>query len=458
MKQHGANISKERPGRSFRFTCAEGEIPLVEELLRAQGFDFEPEPFSPLCRRTRRAANQLLPLGSSLAAYFGLIYIQDRSSMLPPLALDPKPGAAVLDMCASPGGKTGFLAQLAGPGGFVLANELSPDRLETLRRNLTRVNAATVATCGYQGQRLPLDDGRFDYILCDAPCSGWGTAEKNPKALTVWREDKVAPLISLQRVLLAEAARLLAPGGRLLYSTCTTNPDENEEQTRTLLDTTELALIPLTPPPGFSFLAPERPDLAGVLRVDGEASQAQGFYLAAFAKPASPARAEAEPATPAHDRDVPDHERSGPGHCGSARFPPDRSGSDPAGSELGSFDLPGFDLSGLPPGVTQRFDHRLFYLPGRAQNFLPRTLKFRGYQLGAFSGGVFRVQARARLLLPDYSPDSGLSADDPETLIRLISGQSLETTLDLPRPGLYFKGLRLGFLTRKGPRLLWSDR
>jgi 16S rRNA (cytosine1407-C5)-methyltransferase len=425
MNQRGTHTLKERPGRSFRFTCSEDEIPLVEELLRAQGFTFEAEPFSPLCRR---ATNRPLPLGSSLAAYFGLIYIQDRSSMLPPLALAPARGSAVLDMCASPGGKTGFLAQLAGPGGFVLANELSPDRLETLRRNLIRVSAATVATCGYPGQRLPLEGGWFDYILCDAPCSGWGTAEKNPKALTVWREDKVAPLIGLQRTLLAEAARLLAPGGRLLYSTCTTNPAENEDQTRTLLDTTELTLAPLTPPPGFCFHEPARPDLAGVLRVDGEASAAQGFYLAAFTKPGPPATAETKPPPPAPAPAIP--------------------GQAP----------PGLDLSGLPPGVTQRFDHRLFYLPARAHEFLPPTLKFRGYQLGAYSGETFRVQARARLLLPDYSPDLGLNAETPETLARLISGQSLETTLDLPRPGLYFRNLRLGFLTRKGPRLLWSDR
>jgi 16S rRNA (cytosine1407-C5)-methyltransferase len=427
MATRGADTLKERPGRSFRFTCAAGEIPLVEDLLRAQGFAFEPEPFSSLCRR---ASNRPLPLGSSLAAYFGLIYIQDRSSMLPPLALAPARGAAVLDMCASPGGKTGFLAQLAGPDGFVLANELSPDRLETLRRNLLRVSAATAATCGYPGQRLPLPAGCFDYILCDAPCSGWGTAEKNPKALTVWREDKVAPLLALQRALLAEAARLLAPGGRLLYSTCTTNPAENEDQTRALLDTTELRLSPLAPPPGFCFHEPARPDLDGVLRVDGAASSAQGFYLARFEKPGG---------------------QNAPGRTGDKTIPP------PGVPDIAP-DIANLDLSRLPPGATQRFDHRLFYLPARARAFLPPALKYRGYQLGAYSGETFRVQARARLVLPDCSPDSGLNAETPETLTRLISGQSLETTLDLPRPGLYFRNLRLGFLTRKGPRLLWSDR
>lgn len=104
-------------GRSFRLVCPPEQMPQVESLLRAQGYEFEPEPFSPFCRRLLCEPR---PLGSSLAAFFGYIYIQDRSSMLPPLALAPRQGEAVLDMCASPGSKTGFLGQLTGPDGFVL--------------------------------------------------------------------------------------------------------------------------------------------------------------------------------------------------------------------------------------------------------------------------------------------------------------------------------------------------
>ncbi|MDE6733912.1 MAG: RsmB/NOP family class I SAM-dependent RNA methyltransferase, partial [Desulfovibrio sp.] len=108
----------EAPGRSFRLVCAPCAIPRVEALLRAQGYAFEPEPFSPFCRRL---VAEPVPLGRSLAAFFGYIYIQDRSSMLPPLALAPGAGGCALDMCASPGSKSGFLAQLVGEGGFVLA-------------------------------------------------------------------------------------------------------------------------------------------------------------------------------------------------------------------------------------------------------------------------------------------------------------------------------------------------
>ena len=113
------NTAHEAPLRSFRITVPEPAQSGVAALLEEEGFRFEPEPFSACCRRLTAEPR---PLGSSLAAFFGLIYIQDRSSMLPPLALAPEKGAAVLDMCASPGSKTGFLAQLVGPGGFLLAN------------------------------------------------------------------------------------------------------------------------------------------------------------------------------------------------------------------------------------------------------------------------------------------------------------------------------------------------
>ena len=103
--------------RSFRLVCNPGQIPSVEALLSAQGFVFEPEPFSPLARRLLQ---EPFPLGRSLAAFWGYVYIQDRSSMLPPLALAPGEGARVLDMCASPGSKTGLLAQLVGREGLVL--------------------------------------------------------------------------------------------------------------------------------------------------------------------------------------------------------------------------------------------------------------------------------------------------------------------------------------------------
>ncbi len=413
-------------GRSFRLVSAPDAIPRVEALLAAQGFVFEPEPFSGWCRRLVR---EPLPVGASLAARFGYIHIQDRSSMLPPLLLAPPPGASVLDMCAAPGGKTGFLAQLVGTSGFVVGNEPSPDRLATLRQTLFRENLAQAATVSQTDLAPYLPEAAFDYILLDPPCSGWGTLDKHPQAAAIWHGDKVAPLLALQRKLLATAVRLLAPGGKLLYSTCTTNVAENEDQTRFALDTLPLRAVPLDPPPGFVFEAPWRSDISGVLRVDGAASAAQGFYMARFEKtgapgPASPPRREL-PGTPV-----------------------------PEAALLGA----GCDPAGLPPGAVLRaFGEKVFLLPAAAA-ILPAGLRFQGFPLGMWRAGVLRPHARCRLLMAPWRPDAGLNETELSRIEALLAGQSLPAE-DMPaRPGLYYDGLPLGLATRKGNRVLWSDR
>lgn len=439
--------------RSFRLVCDGPEIPLVEDLLTSQGFAFKPEPFSPWCRVLLR---EPFPLGASLAARFGLIYIQDRSSMLPPLALAPDEGAAVLDMCASPGGKTSFLAQLTGRGGYVLGNEPSADRLATLRQNLARLNLPQAVTTGMKGQYLPLPDGSLKTILLDPPCSGWGTAEKNPKVLTLWKPGKVDPLIALQRELLAKAARLLGPGGRVLFSTCTTNVAENEEQALWARDELGFEIVPIEPFQGFTFHDPERPQAAGTLRVDGEGSEAQGFYLALLVKPGGDdARAKAwtggriaEEKVGGVRRDKRKERKGAPGKKS-------REGwidgvSDPR------LDDPTLAWENLPPGRFEIFKDEICFIPQRGEGLLPTRRK--GQRLGAQKGGMFRPWARARILVPPLGLAEGVDAVSPDELSALLEGRGIETGTKQKRLALYYRGLPLGFLTVKGGRALWSDR
>ena len=417
--------------RSFRLVCPEHDAPLVEALLAAQGFGFEPEPFHPL---TRRCTAQPLALGASLAAFFGYIYIQDRSSMLPPLALNPPRGARVLDLCASPGSKTGFLAQLVGPHGFVLGNEPSRDRHATLRQNLAHCNMVNTATCSYPGQRLPMDDGSWEYIQLDPPCSGWGTTDKNPNIMALWRDDKVVPLITLQRELLTEAARLLAPGGRVLYSTCTTNVRENEEQVRFAVETLGLVLEPLTPFPGFVFDAPLLPCAADTLRVNGDRSEAQGFYLALLRKS---------------------------GNAPAVMPGPDDQGLAAKGQALDRSMLCADSAAcdRLPDGDLRRFGDTAFFLHRQALDALPHTLAWQGFPLGRMGKAGFRRNARLRVLLPDHAPGLGLNLQNAAPLAALLTGQSLTPDTPLPKEaGLYFQGLPLGWLRVKGNRVLWAER
>ncbi|MEW5775125.1 MAG: RsmB/NOP family class I SAM-dependent RNA methyltransferase [Thermodesulfobacteriota bacterium] len=410
--------------RWFRLCCAADDDARVLGLLAAEGFAAAAEPYWDGAYALIREPSAL---GSSLAAHFGLIYIQDRSSMLPPLALAPASGATCLDLCASPGGKTGLLARLVGPQGFVLGNEPTRDRLATLRMNLARTGALNAATSSFAGEDAPLPDAAWPWVLLDPPCSGWGTADKHPKVLSLWREDKVGPLASLQRRLLARASRLLAPGGRLVYSTCTTNPAENEDQAAYAAQDLGLAPVPLSPPPGVELREPVRPDTPGVLRVEG--GDGQGFFLAAFVRPAAPGESP-EPA---------------------AELPP--LGRDLSPGELAS--CPAAAWEQLPPGRPAAFGERVFFLhAGTAR--LPDGLRWQGCPLGRVKAGRFLPEPRARALLRPFAPGAGYDAQEPAELRRLLSGQAVSGG-GLPDPaGLYFRGLPLGWLRIKGGRALWQ--
>lgn len=430
--------------RSFRLVCEPESIPQVEAFLRAQGYEFEPEPFSPFCRRL---VAEPIPLGRSLAAFFGYIYIQDRSSMLPPLALDPKPGGAVLDICASPGSKSGFLAQLVGTEGFVLANEPNPARLATLRANLHACNLLQAGTCSCPGERLPLPPASWRRILLDPPCSGWGTAAKHPRTLKLWREDKVAPLVGLQRRLLRHAASLLAPGGHLLYSTCTTNEAENEAQVRFAEEELGLARVPLAPFPGFAW--EERPGGQGTLRVDGARSQAQGFYLALLRAPGTSAPPR-EAAPGGFDERPGRHRRPARAAAGTPLAP-------------GTLAGPCCDPRRLPPGAVLRFGDKVRFVPEGASACLPPGFGWQAALLGRADGaGAFAPAPRLRCLAPrdaDGGPAApALLLEDVADVTALLEGRSRDTGLTGREAALWWRDLPLGGIGLRHGRALAAFR
>lgn len=159
----------------------------------------------------------------------GALLAQSRAAMAAARLLDPQPGERVLDLCAAPGGKTTHLAALTGGSGSVVAVERHPGRAEALRRTCARLRADWVVTVETGDAAAPRRDGTFDRVLVDPPCSGLGTLQGRPDLR--WRASaaSVAELAELQGRILAAGAGALAPGGTLLYATCTISPRENQQ-------------------------------------------------------------------------------------------------------------------------------------------------------------------------------------------------------------------------------------
>lgn len=159
----------------------------------------------------------------------GLYYLQEPSAMAPAGLLDVRPGMKVLDLCAAPGGKTSQIAAALQGQGLLVCNEINPKRAKILARNMERLAVANALVLSEHPQRL--EDrfaGFFDRILVDAPCSGEGMFRKEEAAVTDWSPETVEMCAHRQVEILRSAAKMLRPGGRLVYSTCTFAPAENE--------------------------------------------------------------------------------------------------------------------------------------------------------------------------------------------------------------------------------------
>jgi 16S rRNA (cytosine967-C5)-methyltransferase len=172
----------------------------------------------------------------------GLWCVQDRRAQRIAPLLEPRAGERILDACAAPGGKSTHLAELVGDRGEVWAVDRSPARLRRLERNAERLGLHAIHTLAADATRLgeehPHWRGSFDRILVDAPCSGLGTLARHPDARWRLTPEAMEELVPLQRRLLEGVLPLLAPGGQLVYATCTVHPQENAGVVATLLAST----------------------------------------------------------------------------------------------------------------------------------------------------------------------------------------------------------------------------
>ena len=167
----------------------------------------------------------------------GVYYLQEASAMAPVSLLDPQPGEKICDLCAAPGGKTTQIAGRMKGQGFLLCNEINPKRAKILSRNIERMAVPNALVTNEHPENLSKRfPGFFDRVLVDAPCSGEGMFRKEEAAVTDWSQETVEMCARRQAEILHSAARMVKPGGRLVYSTCTFAPEEDEQAVAAFLE------------------------------------------------------------------------------------------------------------------------------------------------------------------------------------------------------------------------------
>jgi NOL1/NOP2/sun family putative RNA methylase len=204
----------------------------IKSRLELYGWTLEDVPWfkNALFVNTDGIQNEELTVGKTLEHMLGYFYTQDGSSLVPAIVLDPKPGEKVLDLCAAPGSKTTQMAAMMQNKGIIVANDKSIQRTKALRFNLQRCGVINTIVTTSDGRVFWKNNIKFDKILVDVPCTGTGKiiGRQGLGVLKMWRKYMAERLSRLQRKLLESAILCLEKNGCIVYSTCSLDPEENE--------------------------------------------------------------------------------------------------------------------------------------------------------------------------------------------------------------------------------------
>lgn len=242
--------------------------------------------------------NHLEPgeLGKSTEHLLGYFYVQEISSMLPIIALNPTSNDKLLDLCSAPGSKTTQASAMMNNKGLIIANDSSASRSRVLAANLERMGVSnTLITCE-DGSRfcdkiINKTDISFSSVLLDAPCSGEGTIRSSRSAASDWSLELVHSLSKRQKKLIASSFRVLEVGGVMVYSTCTHSPEENEEVVDFLIKNFDVEVLPITSlpvraRPGITSWDDKFYDdsLKNAARIYPQDNDTEGFFLCKIKK------------------------------------------------------------------------------------------------------------------------------------------------------------------------------
>ncbi|NOS67314.1 MAG: NOL1/NOP2/sun family putative RNA methylase [Candidatus Peribacteraceae bacterium] len=230
------NAASVKPLRkSLRVNTLKTSVEEFKAAAQKRGWQLSPVPWCPeaffIDREDRSVA-----LGKDLLHLLGHVYMQEAASMLPAALLDPQPGEVILDMSAAPGSKTTQMGARMQNTGVIICNDVQEKRLWTLKTALHRSGVINNIVTKKVGQWFAKNmTERFDRVLCDAPCTAQGTSRKDSDALKYCSADNIGKMARLQRELLEAAVHACKVGGRIVYSTCTLTPEENEEVVASIL-------------------------------------------------------------------------------------------------------------------------------------------------------------------------------------------------------------------------------
>jgi 16S rRNA C967 or C1407 C5-methylase (RsmB/RsmF family)/NOL1/NOP2/fmu family ribosome biogenesis protein len=366
----------------------------------------------------------------------GLYYIQEPSAMVPAELLDVRPGDRVLDLCAAPGGKTTQIAGKLMGQGLVAANDNNGDRVRALAKNVELFGIRNALVLHETPDRLADRwPAFFNKILIDAPCSGEGMFRKEEDMARQWEKHSVEKCSRMQEDILEQAARLLAPGGRLVYSTCTFSPEENECRIAAFLrENPDFRVVEVPAEHGFAKGMPEwaaeasggrEPDgadmqTAGTVRLWPHKVKGEGHYAAVLERALEPLEGVEAP------REIPETRQTGAKDEPSRKRRPDRHAAAAAPDFAPWEQFARETLKAMPAGAPLFFGEHLYLAPAGS----PPLEGLKAFRPGWFAGTVKRGRFE-----PSHALAMGLRAEeaarvlsmaaDSDRLLRYLKGETL---------------------------------
>jgi 16S rRNA (cytosine967-C5)-methyltransferase len=268
-----ARANNKMPPVAFRLISKSSDEESVLGVLREAGAKVTPSQIAYGAWRVEGANSVVRRLADD-----GRIYLQDEASQLVAHVLDAKPGDRILDVCAAPGSKTTHIALLAPNAALVVAGDIHAHRLRTVMNTGMRLGARIIAVVHDATAVLPFQDQSFDCVLVDAPCSGTGTLRRNPEIKWRISTEDISDVVVKQKKILANSAVTVKRGGKLVYSTCSFEPDENEDVVEAFLESHDEFIPMPVQTDGLSRGA------HGSVRTWPQRDGADGFFIAAFSR------------------------------------------------------------------------------------------------------------------------------------------------------------------------------